>query len=180
MCSSALLHHLASHCLIACKLHLCLSLFAFVSVHTYSAAWTFLELVHFKISACLATSVWLTSHVRPEKAPWVVKHLIDASFQWWKTLKYYPHWVFIGFKSSLKVKVLVAQECLTLCDPMDLSPPGSLSMEFSRKENQEWVAIPFSRGSSWPRDWTLSPALQADSLLSETLRKPPKSFMHCK
>ena len=26
------------------------------------------------------------------------------------------------------------QSCLTLCDPMDCSPPGSLSMEFSRQE----------------------------------------------
>ena len=34
------------------------------------------------------------------------------------------------------VKVLVAQLCLTLCDPMDYSPPDSLSlsMEFSRQE----------------------------------------------
>ena len=32
----------------------------------------------------------------------------------------------------------------------------------------EWVAVPFFRGSSWPRDWTESPALQADSLPSET------------
>ena len=38
-----------------------------------------------------------------------------------------------------------------------------LSIEFSRR--LEWVAIPFSRGSSPPRDWTWSPALQVDSLL---------------
>ena len=36
----------------------------------------------------------------------------------------------------------------------------------------EWVAYPFSRGSSQSRDWTRSPALQADSLLSETPGKP--------
>ena len=37
----------------------------------------------------------------------------------------------------------------------------------------EWVAIPFSRGSSQPRDEPGSPALQADSLLSEPPEKPP-------
>ena len=31
----------------------------------------------------------------------------------------------------------------------------------------EWVAISFSRGSSWPRNRTRSPALQSDSLLTE-------------
>jgi len=37
----------------------------------------------------------------------------------------------------------------------------------------KWVAIPFSRGSSQPRDWShISPALQADSLLSEPPGKP--------
>ena len=41
---------------------------------------------------------------------------------------------------ELKVKVLVAQLYLTLCDPVDCSPPAPLSMEFSRLE---WVAIPF-------------------------------------
>ena len=36
----------------------------------------------------------------------------------------------------------------------------------------EWVAIPFSRGSSQPRDRTRSPALRMDSLLAEPQGKP--------
>ena len=36
----------------------------------------------------------------------------------------------------------------------------------------EWVACPFSRGSSWPRNQTRSPALQADSLPTELSEKP--------
>ena len=39
----------------------------------------------------------------------------------------------------------VTQSCPTLCDPMDYTIQ---SMEFS----MEWVAFPFSRGSSQPRD----------------------------
>ena len=31
----------------------------------------------------------------------------------------------LGLNASLKVKLLVSQLCLTLCDPMDGSPPGS-------------------------------------------------------
>ena len=42
--------------------------------------------------------------------------------------------------------------CPTLCDPMDWSPPGSSVHGILQARIQEWVAIPFSRGSFWPRD----------------------------
>ena len=47
------------------------------------------------------------------------------------------------------VKVKVAQSCLTLCDLMDYTAHGILQAGIL-----EWVAIPFSRGSSQPRDRT--------------------------
>ena len=47
-----------------------------------------------------------------------------------------------------------AQLCLTLCDPMDCSPSGSSVHGIFQARILEWVAISFSRGSSWPRDWT--------------------------
>ena len=53
-----------------------------------------------------------------------------------------------------KVQVLVAQLCLTPCDLMDCSPPGSSVHRVFQAWILERVAIPFSRGSSWPRDWT--------------------------
>ena len=46
------------------------------------------------------------------------------------------------------VCVLVPQLCLTLCDLMDCSPPGSSVHEILQARILEWVAIPFSRGSS--------------------------------
>ena len=49
---------------------------------------------------------------------------------------------------------LVAKSCLTLCDPMDCSPPGSSVCGILQARILEWVAIPSSRGSSWPRDQT--------------------------
>ena len=45
------------------------------------------------------------------------------------------------------VYVLVTQLCSTLCDPMDCSPPGSLSMGFYRQEY--WSELPF------PSQWDL-------------------------
>ena len=50
--------------------------------------------------------------------------------------------------------VLSLQSCLTLCDPMDYSPPGSSVYGISQAKILEWVAISFSRGSFWPRDGT--------------------------
>ena len=60
----------------------------------------------------------------------------------------------------------------TLCDPMDYSPPGSSVRGIPQANILDWVAIPFTRGSSRPRDQTGSPALQADSLPSEPPGKP--------
>ena len=47
------------------------------------------------------------------------------------------------------VKVKVAQSCLTLCDTMDYRVHGILQARIL-----EWVAFPFSRESSQPRDQT--------------------------
>jgi len=55
---------------------------------------------------------------------------------------------------SQRVKVLVTQLYLTLWDLMDCSPPGSSVHGISQVRILEWVAMPFSRGLSWPRDRT--------------------------
>ena len=53
-----------------------------------------------------------------------------------------------------KVKLFVAQLCLTLCDPMDCSLPGFSVHRIFQTRILEWVAISFSEGSSQPRDQT--------------------------
>ena len=50
--------------------------------------------------------------------------------------------------------VLVTRSCLTLCDPMDCSPPGSSVHGILQARILEWAAISFSRGSSRSRNWT--------------------------
>ena len=50
---------------------------------------------------------------------------------------------------KVTVKVRVDELCLTLCDPMDYTVHGILQAGIL-----EWVAFPFSRGSSQPRDRT--------------------------
>ena len=46
------------------------------------------------------------------------------------------------------------QSCPTLCDPMDCSPSGSSVHGILQARILEWVAVPSSRESSWPRDGT--------------------------
>ena len=48
----------------------------------------------------------------------------------------------------------VVQLCVTLCDSMDYSSPGSSAHGFLQARILEWVAIPFSKRFSLHKDWT--------------------------
>ena len=61
----------------------------------------------------------------------------------------------------------VALSCPTLCDPVD-----DTGRQILQARILEWVAYPFSRGSSQPGVEPRSPALQADSLPAEPPWKP--------
>ena len=69
----------------------------------------------------------------------------------------------------LKVKVVVYQYCPILCNPMTVALHASLSMGFSRQGY--WSGLPFYSAGDLPIPGIepRSPALQADSLLSEPL-----------
>ena len=59
---------------------------------------------------------------------------------------------FLYLSAAVAAKSL--QSCLTLCDPMDCSPPGSSFHGDSPAKTLEWVVKPTSRRSSQPRDST--------------------------
>ena len=65
------------------------------------------------------------------------------------------------------MKVKVVQSCLTLSDPLVYTVHGILQARIL-----EWVAVPFSRGSSQSRIKPRSPALQVDSLAVKAPGKP--------
>ena len=86
----------------------------------------------------------------------------------------FPLW-----ETSLSVKVLclcivvikcvkVAQSCPTLCDPMDYMVHGILQARIL-----EWVAFPFSRGSSQPNDRTQVSCITGGFFTSWATREPP-------
>ena len=60
--------------------------------------------------------------------------------------------------------LLFSKSCLTLCDPMDCSPPGSSVHGISKARILEWVTISFSRAFSQPRDQTYISCISDDLL----------------
>ena len=117
-----------------------------------------------KIEAQLILCMWIFSG--PSTICW--KHdpfLVESPYIFW------PHWGQEGRGTHLPlgrrtgwgreerdwrvktVKVLVTQ-CPTLCDPMEGSPPSSSVRGILQPRTLEWVAFPFSRGSSQRRGWT--------------------------
>ena len=76
-------------------------------------------------------------------------------------------WAFSNFHKQVKVKV--SQSCLTLCDPMDYTVHRILQARIL-----EWVAFPFSRGSSQPRDQTQVSCIEGRLFTSWATREAHK------
>ena len=87
----------------------------------------------------------------------------------------------------------VTQSCLTLCNPMDCSLPGSSLHGILQARILEWVAIPLSRGSSWSRDrswvsriagrcfnlWATREALTSQRWDNKTMKKEVALLTSC-
>ena len=72
-----------------------------------------------------------------------------------------------------KVKVLAAQSCLTLYDLMDCSLPGSSVHGIFQARILDWIAVPFSRGSSQSRDQTRVSHIAGSLYCWATREAPP-------
>ena len=70
-------------------------------------------------------------------------------------LHYFYHYYYNLFNTGVRTIMCVcAQSCLTLCNSMDHSPPGSSVHGILQARILEWVSISSSRGSSQPKDQT--------------------------
>ena len=78
--------------------------------------------------------------------PQLQLHLAYCSFPWEALPLIFSQLVWVYAKSL--------QSCLTLCNPMNCSLPGSSVHRILQARILGWVAIPFFQGSSWPKDWT--------------------------
>ena len=80
------------------------------------------------------------------------------------------------FKDRIR-SLLVAQSRLTPWEPMDWSPPGFSVHGLIQAGIHEWVAIPFSRGSSRPRDWTWVSCIAGGFFTIWATREAPSWFI---
>ena len=79
----------------------------------------------------------------------IVTYPIQAKTNKWGLIK------LTSFNTASKTEeYMSAQSCLTLCDAMDYSLPGSSVRGTFQARILEWVAISCSRESSWHGDWT--------------------------
>ena len=74
---------------------------------------------------------------------------VHAVFSFWVCVTFKIYTLYMLHTCVWKVKVRVTQSYPTLWDPIDYTVHGILQAKIL-----EWVAFPFSRGSSQPRDWT--------------------------
>ena len=84
----------------------------------------------------------------------VTKDLLDST----GSSTQYPVVTYMGKESEKEQRFfcegLAIQSCLTLCDPMDCSPPGSSVHGILQARILEWIAIPLSRETYQPTDQT--------------------------
>ena len=109
----------------------------------------------------LSSKRLLTSLHGDDICPESSSSLLDLSFSssTSKSTLIYELCFVIWFVPLCSSVYMHAQSCLTLCDPMDCSPPGFTVHEIFQARILEWVVIFFSRGSSWPRIESVSRAL---------------------
>ena len=102
----------------------------------------------------------------------------DCWVMWWFYSQFFkespycvPQWLY-QYTFPPTVQVQVDQSCLTLCNPMNYSLPGSSVHEFSSQEYQSGQPFPSPEDLYNPGIQPRSPALQEDSLPSELPGKP--------
>ena len=109
----------------------------------------------------ILVSLLLDLHVRGIAGCPVCGHLMFTKVE----IKHLERCFFLWVLNRAKWSA-VAQSCPTPCNPMDCSLPGSSVHGIFQAIVLEWIAIPFSRGSSLPRDRTQVSCI-VDALLFE-------------
>ena len=72
---------------------------------------------------------------------------------WAWTQTYLPLITMLSSTLSCVLLAKFLQSCPTLCDPVDCNPPSFSLHVILQAGMLQWVAISFSRGSSWCRGW---------------------------
>ena len=129
----------------------------FLKVHWFPQVVIKHYIRHFEILFSLVFQFYMV--VKKEKTT----SCVCCNFSAWNVSLALRTWILLPREGTIKVPLRfkhrcvpakLPQSCLILYDPKDCSPPGSSVCEILQARMLEWVAIPSSRGFSWPRDWT--------------------------
>ena len=101
------------------------------------------------------------------------QHIIKLCYEFLKIKELY---IEISLRQH-PAPVLVAQSCPTLCNSIDCRPPGSSVHGILQERILEWVAIPFSRGSSWLRNRTRVSCITGRVFILWATRESQITFM---
>ena len=95
---------------------------------------------------------------------------------------YIAVWVWQSSQNFLTFVVIAKSlfESSSFATSWTVSPPGSSVYATSHVRILEWVAIPFSRGSSWPKDWTCISCTACGFFITEPPRKLSNLGLHQK
>ena len=104
--------------------------------------------MHSNVSSTIYNSQHMDTEICPSTKEWI-KKILCVYIHNGILLSHNKEWN----NAICMDKYLIAQLCLTLCDPMDCSPPDSSVHGISQARILEWAAISSSRGSSHARDW---------------------------
>ena len=85
---------------------------------------------------------WVCVNCAPRRCPLIPKRLVRGAAG-------VEAWVLYARNSVVSAAAKSLQSCLTLCDPMDGSPPGSPIPGILQARTLEWVAISFSNAWKW-------------------------------
>ena len=86
----------------------------------------------------------------------------------------------LGFALNIPTMCSDTQSCLTLCDPMDCSPPGFSVHGIIQARTLRWVAISLSSRFSQPRDWTHNSCISRQILYHWAAREAHPTDYICK
>ena len=103
---------------------------------------------------------------RKERQEWQSKGYWTQKHSWFSFL-YGKNINIWNWKSWVKV----TQSCATLCDLMDYTVHGFLQARIL-----EWVAVPFSKASSQPRDWAQVSCIAGRFFFNWAIREAHKSL----
>ena len=102
----------------------------------------------------VTTAEGLESKVQPSERDWGRGRGWDGAKEWVRAPQREQECVCVCVRAHMRVRAVLLQSCVTLCDPVDCGLPGSSVHGILQARILEWIAISYSREPYQTRDRT--------------------------